>query len=32
MTFWIQHGYGKGDKLEQLVALQAVDGVILRLV
>ena len=29
MTFWIQHGYGKGDKLEQLVALQAVDGVIL---
>lgn len=29
MTFWIQHGYGKGDKLEQLADRDAVGGVVL---
>ena len=29
MSIWLQHGFGKGDKLRRLIADQALDGVIL---
>jgi hypothetical protein len=29
VSFWVQHGHGKSDKIDQLLAAAAVDGVIL---
>jgi hypothetical protein len=29
MTLWVQHGYGKSDKIDQLAAAHAISGVIL---
>src|SRR2546428_7519265 len=29
MSFWIQHGYGKGDKLDRLADAGALGGVVL---